>query len=167
MDWYEPGEDTYTLMDVLEEEDLEMKVILDLGTSTGIIAEHLEKKNTVLSSDINIKALQNHRGGNLVRADLLHAINQQHVDIVVFNPPYVLDSDDPVIGGGHLGREVIDRFISLLEIGIVYLLVIQANKPSEVMKLLEEKGYKTKILRVRKILGETIYIIKGERHIKK
>ncbi|AFN83149.1 N6 adenine specific DNA methylase [Encephalitozoon romaleae SJ-2008] len=163
MDWYDPGEDTYTLMDVMEKEDLEMKIVLDLGTSTGILTECLKKKNTVVSSDLNIKALQNHNGGNLVRANLLDSINQQSVDVVVFNPPYVPDTDDPIIGGGHLGRKVIDRFVSLVNIKVVYLLVIEANRPKEVLRLFDNRGYRTKILKVRKILGETIYIIKGEK----
>lgn len=163
MDWYQPDEDTYTLIDVLRAENVERKVVLDLGTSTGVIAELLGKRNTVVSTDLNSKALRNHRGGNLVRADLLYGIDQGALDVVVFNPPYVPDSDDPVIGGGPLGRVVIDRFVKAVDIGTVYLLVIEANRPSEVTELLEARGYKTRILKVRRILGETIYVIKGER----
>ncbi|CAD25421.1 N6 ADENINE SPECIFIC DNA METHYLASE (METHYLTRANSFERASE SUPERFAMILY) [Encephalitozoon cuniculi GB-M1] len=163
MDWYEPGEDTYTLMDALEREGLEMKIVLDLGTSTGVITEQLRKRNTVVSTDLNIRALESHRGGNLVRADLLCSINQESVDVVVFNPPYVPDTDDPIIGGGYLGREVIDRFVDAVTVGMLYLLVIEANRPKEVLARLEERGYGTRILKVRKILGETVYIIKGEK----
>ncbi|AFM98429.1 putative HemK-like methylase [Encephalitozoon hellem ATCC 50504] len=163
MDWYDPGEDTYTLMDVIEKEELEMRVVLDLGTSTGVLTDLLKRRNTVVSTDLNIKALQNHSGGNLVRADLLDSINQQSLDVIVFNPPYVPDTDDPIIGGGYLGRRIIDRFVSLVSVRVVYLLVIEANRPKEVILLLNGRGYRTKILNVRKILGETIYIIKGEK----
>ncbi|KAG5860054.1 putative HemK-like methylase [Encephalitozoon hellem] len=163
MDWYDPGEDTYTLMDVIEKEELEMRVVLDLGTSTGVLTDLLKRRNTVVSTDLNIKALQNHSGGNLVRADLLDSINQQSLDVIVFNPPYVPDTDDPIIGGGYLGRRIIDRFVSLVSVRVVYLLVIEANRPKEVILLLNGRGYRTKILSVRKILGETIYIIKGEK----
>lgn len=160
-DWYEPDEDTYTLIDVLDSEDLRDKVIVDLGTSTGVITRELRMKNTVISIDKNMKALCNHSGGNLVRGDLLCCINQDVVDVVVFNPPYVPDTDDPVIGGGSLGRAVIDRFISAVRIRVLYLLVIEVNKPREVIGLLERRGYECEVLRIRKILGETIYVIRG------
>ncbi|KAH9411270.1 hypothetical protein HK407_06g11000 [Ordospora pajunii] len=163
--WYEPGEDTYTLLDAIEAETLREMVVLDLGTSTGVVAEMLKKQNTVISTDTNIKALLNHSGGNLVRADLLSCINQSAFDAVVFNPPYVPDCDDPVIGGGALGRSVIDRFIDSVCIPTVYLLVIKANKPQEVISSMEARGYQTKVIKIRKIVGETVYIIKGAQHI--
>ncbi|KAM0671625.1 putative HemK-like methylase [Ordospora colligata] len=161
MDWYEPGEDTYTLIDAIEAEALRGMVVLDLGTSTGVITQLLKKQNTVISSDMNIKALLNHSGGNLVRADLLSCINQNAFDAVAFNPPYVLDSDDPVIGGEAFGRSVIDRFIDTVRIPTVYLLVIKANKPQEIISSMEARGYQSKVIKIRKIMGETIYIIKG------
>lgn len=161
VDWYEPDEDTYTLIDVLKEEKLENKVIVDLGTSTGIITESLKKRNTLISVDLNIKALYNHRGGNLVRADLLCSIDQDSVDLIVFNPPYVPDTDDPIIGGGPHGREVIDKFINIVSAKTFYLLVIEANNPREIVNVLRARGYEVEILKRRKILGETIYIIRG------
>lgn len=161
--WYEPDEDTYTLIDVLEKEDLRDKMVVDLGTSTGIITSKLRSKNTVISIDLNIRALDNHSGGNLVRGDLMFCIEQKAVDVVIFNPPYVPDTDDPIIGGGPFGRMIIDRFVNTVTTKALYLLVIEANKPKEVVELLGERGYRTEILRKRTILGETIYIIKGQR----
>lgn len=164
MDWYEPDEDSYTLLDVLEEEAITGRVVVDLGTSTGILTESLCRRNTVVSLDLNIRALRNHSGGNLVRADLLMPLNQAAVDVVVFNPPYVADTDSPIIGGGPRGRCVIDRFIAALSVQTVYLLVIEVNRPREVAALLEERGYDVQLLRRRKILGETIYILRGSRN---
>jgi release factor glutamine methyltransferase len=162
IDWYEPDEDSYTLLDVLAAEDIKGKVVVDLGCSTGFLAQGLAG-NIVVSADLNMKALLNHAGRNLVRADLLAPINQQMVDVVVFNPPYVPDTEDPVIGGGKYGRRIIDRFIAAVDVCTFYLLVIEANRPLEVVELLKQRGYEVEVCRVRRILGETIYILKGHR----
>ncbi|KAF9764469.1 putative protein methyltransferase MJ0928, partial [Nosema granulosis] len=137
--WYEPDEDSYTLLDVLDSENISNKLIIDLGTSTGFLSQNLSKKNLVIGVDTNRLALeqQNTVSNNLVVANLLKSINQKNIDIIIFNPPYVLDSLDPIIGGGVLGREVIDEFINQVEVSLFYLLVIKANRPEEVKKLIE------------------------------
>ncbi|EOB14114.1 N6 adenine specific dna methylase [Nosema bombycis CQ1] len=164
--WYDLNEDSYTFIDLLKEENIKNKIIIDLGTSTGVLSEAL-KGNLVIGVDLNRKALEEQqrlrRNPNLIRGDLLKSVNQGRVDIIIFNPPYVVDSLDPIIGGGPLGRIVIDKFIKEIEVDLFYLLVIKANRPEEVVKGIEEKGYKTKIMKIRRILGETIIIIKGEK----
>ncbi|KAI4291735.1 release factor glutamine methyltransferase [Pancytospora philotis] len=170
MDWYEPDEDTYTLIDALAGESIRGKVVVDLGCSTGAITKVLENDNFVISVDLNAKALYEMRrmpGKQMCRsmlcADLLSAIRQSSVDVVVFNPPYVPDYDCPILGGGPDGRVVIDRFIAAVCVPTVYLLVIEANKPREVVAALQERGYRSEVLKIRKIIGETIIIIKATR----
>ncbi|KAI5151395.1 release factor glutamine methyltransferase [Enteropsectra breve] len=163
MDWYEPGEDTYTLLDVICAECLEDKVILDLGCSTGEISYSLCKNNVVISLDLNAKALAQMPRMNTIRSDLLSGIRQSAIDVCIFNPPYVPDFDCPILGGGHRGREVIDRFIATVSIRIVYLLIIEANEPREVIANFAARGYHVTIAKVRKVLGETIVILKGVR----
>lgn len=167
MDWYDPGEDSYTFLDVLENENIKNKIIIDLGCSTGILSDLLKKDNFVISIDLNIKALleynhkDNYKNNNLIQMDLLSSINQNKIDIVVFNPPYVPDFDCKILGGGISGREVIDEFINNLEIKCFYLLVIEANKPVEIIENLQKKKYYCSVLKIRKVIGETIIIIKG------
>jgi len=189
MEWYEPGEDSYTLVDVLLSEKIAGKVVVDLGCSTGVLTDILERENFVISVDLNEKALlemltQKTAIGkasdksistdkitsadkitpttkNLICTDLLKGISQDEIDICVFNPPYVPDFDCPILGGGFDGREVIDRFISSVEIKTVYLLVILANKPGEVVELFRKRGYAATILKSRKVVGETIVVIKA------
>lgn len=167
MDWYEPDEDSYTLVDALNAEKICGKIVVDLGCSTGVITKELEKSNYVISCDLNKKALIEMKRAastlsrSMIQADLLSAINQSAVDIVVFNPPYVPDFDCPILGGGRFGREVIDRFIASITVPTVYLLIIEANKPVEVVKEFEKSGYKVEVLKIRKIIGETIIILKA------
>lgn len=161
MDWYEPGEDSYTFYDVLEAERIHGKLVVDLGCSTGILTDLLDTENLVISIDMNIKGLMQLKEKNAVKTDLLKGINQEKVDIVVFNPPYVPDFDCPILGGGVNGREVIDRFVAEIKAKCFYLLVIEANNPLEIMKAIREKGYQADVLKIRKVIGETIIIIKA------
>lgn len=161
MDWYEPGEDSYTLYDVLKNENIENKVVVDLGCSTGILTDLLDVRNFVLSIDLNTSALLQLKGKNALRTDLLKGINQEKIDIVVFNPPYVPDFDCPILGGGLNGREVIDRFVDSVTVKCFYLLVIEANKPLEIMHNIRLKGYSVNVLKIRKVVGETIIILKA------
>lgn len=161
MDWYDPDEDTYTLIDALKAENIREKIVLDLGCSTGAITDILESNNLVISLDLNIKALQQLKDKNAIRSDLLKGLNQRRIDVCIFNPPYVPDFDCPILGGGKFGREIIDKFVQKIEIETFYLLVIEANKPIEIVENIKARGYETKIIKIRKIVGETIIIIKA------
>lgn len=161
MDWYEPDEDTYTLIDAIKEENIVGEVVLDLGCSIGAITDILEPTNFVISSDLNLKALEQHTNKNSVCANLLNGINQQKIAVCIFNPPYVPDFDCPILGGGVYGREIIDKFVETVEIKKFYLLVIEANKPQEVFENIKRKGYNVQVLKIRKIVGETIIIFKA------
>jgi len=163
MYWYEPGEDSYTLLDVLKAEDIQSKVIVDLGCSTGILTDFLEERNTVISIDLNMDALRQLKKKNAVKSDLLTGIDQNKINVVVFNPPYVPDFDCPVLGGGKFGREIIDRFVGQIRTECFYLLIIEANKPLEVVENIKRRGYECFVLKIRKIVGETIIILKGVR----
>lgn len=163
MDWYDPGEDSYTLLDVLRDENMERQVVVDLGCSTGVLTDFLGGRNFVVSVDLNTKALEQLQGKNAVRTDLLAGINQSRIDAIVFNPPYVPDFDCPVLGGGLFGRKVIDRFVGEVEARCFYLLIIEANRPLEVIRAIRGKGYNVDVLKIKKILGETIIILKAVR----
>lgn len=163
MEWYEPGEDSYAIYDVLMSENIQNKTIVDLGCSTGFLTDLLCTSNFVISVDLNTAALEQMKGKNPVRTDLLNGINQSQIDIVVFNPPYVPDFDCPVLGGGRYGRETIDRFIESVTVKLFYLLVIEANKPLEILRNIREKGYVVDVLKIRRVVGETIIVLKAVR----
>ncbi|KAF7684514.1 Methyltransferase N6AMT1 [Astathelohania contejeani] len=183
MEYYEPGDDTFTLLDVLEDnlKNKEHLVILEIGTGSGIISRYIYqvlKCGFVLSTDVNQHALlhcleKGSRFSNdLIKSSLLKNINQNMLDVIIFNPPYVPTPDDECFhndiraswAGGAKGRRIIDQFIKELNKfkGLMFLVVIEPNNPKEVIKLLETKGYKTNIANVRRILGEVLYVIKAE-----
>lgn len=161
MDWYEPDEDSWTLVDLIVAEGIKDRVVIDLGCSTGVVSDALHPSNFVLCLDLNIKALRQLRNRDAIQMDLLCGIDQSRVDVVIFNPPYVPDFDCPILGGGKDGRVVIDRFVGAVTVPIVYLLVIEANKPVEVIEGLRARGYGVEVARIRKIVGETIVLLKA------
>lgn len=159
--WYEPGEDSYALYDVLTAEHIKDAIIIDLGSSTGFLTSLLEVDNLVLSIDLNTAALLQMSSKHTIRTDLLNGINQNKIDVVVFNPPYVPDFDCPILGGGSNGRETINRFIEVIKVPLFYLLIIEANKPNEVIELITNKGYRVAIMLVKRVVGETIIVLKA------
>jgi len=73
------------------------------------------------------------------------------VDVLIFNPPYVVTPDEEMEGngisiswaGGKDGRTVIDQFLKcvptlLSPLGVLFLVLIEENKPDEVIKILKE-----------------------------
>lgn len=173
-DFYEPGEDSYAFLDFLKTENIKNKFILDMGCSTCILTDLLKINNCVVSLDKNIKALNyivknipNHNY-NLVYGDLFMGINPSIFDIIIFNPPYVLDTEtveykDYIVTGGLDGCEVINQFIDVLnnyKINVIYLLIIKANNISKIENRINKNNYNIELKSVKKIIGETLLIYK-------
>jgi len=97
-------------------------------------------------------------------------------DVLIFNPPYVPSEQDEMghndvraaYAGGENGREVIDRFLPLVQDilsndGVFYFVLIEENSPFEIMKLmsLEENGcFKSEVVLKKRIQGEYLFIVK-------
>uniref|UniRef100_A0A3B5MHS3 Methyltransferase HEMK2 n=1 Tax=Xiphophorus couchianus TaxID=32473 RepID=A0A3B5MHS3_9TELE len=75
------------------------------------------------------------------------------VDVVLFNPPYVVTPSEEVgsrgveaaWAGGERGRRVTDRFLPLVpqllsSKGLFYLVTIAENKPEEIISLMSQFG---------------------------
>ncbi|XP_027622046.1 methyltransferase N6AMT1 isoform X3 [Tupaia chinensis] len=78
---------------------------------------------------------------------------KEKVDLLVFNPPYVVTPSEEVgsrgieaaWAGGRNGREVMDRFFPLASDllsprGLFYLVTIKENNPEEILKIMKTKG---------------------------
>lgn len=173
---YAPGEDTYLFIDALRKNKIlfSNSVILEIGCGSGEIMAFLKNictNSLVVGSDINIDALL--ASGNrledcsFLMMDLLNGITQQNIDVVIFNPPYVETEHfsgreiEASYSGGTRGRAVIDKIISSLQVRLLFLLLIRKNAPWEVFKSLEQKGYCIEVVERRRILGETLIVIKA------
>ncbi len=161
---YEPGDDTWLLIESLEKlRGEKYKVCLDLGSGTGIVGIFLLKNNIcekVFFIDINENALEN-TIYNLINNNLLGrgiAINnrsgncfKEHVfDLVVSNPPYLpgvpKDLYDKALLSGPSGFETIIDFIdSVSKIikpgGLFFLVYSSLSDPRVIEEYLSMKGF--------------------------
>eukprot|EP00730_Choanoeca_flexa_P001582 TRINITY_DN10697_c0_g1_i2.p1 TRINITY_DN10697_c0_g1~~TRINITY_DN10697_c0_g1_i2.p1 ORF type:complete len:232 (+),score=41.21 TRINITY_DN10697_c0_g1_i2:28-723(+) len=165
-DWeciYEPAEDTFLLLDALELHAEELiaqrpSICAEIGcgpglaiTALGTILKDHDIATDLHVTDINAKALAaaqetaQRNGLNLIThqcdlaTDLLDL--QAKIDVLLFNPPYVVTPPDEVTddgclqaawAGGKDGREVTDRLLPLIpdllsDRGRFYLIAIKEN----------------------------------------
>jgi len=104
----------------------------------------------VLESDLLEGRLKTRDGEGSLKDAL-----RNRVDVLVFNPPYVLTPSEEVWSdfggiasawaGGKDGREVIDKLLPdvsdvLAPGGTFFLVLLQQNKPEEVSAILESRG---------------------------
>lgn len=100
-----PRPETAELVDwILEKENASFKTVLDIGTGTGCIAISLKKDRPdwqVTALDIDPDTLNvarrnaaNHQiAMNIINLDILHSNHLEEYDIVVSNPPYVMECE--------------------------------------------------------------------------
>ena len=111
-----PRTETEELVRLMLKEDLDGKEILDIGTGSGCIAISLAKNlpnAKVTALDISNHALdvakENAKFNNVdiefIKVDIFEYQSDKKYDIVVSNPPYVLESEKVLIKHNVLGFE--------------------------------------------------------------
>ncbi|CAO3681318.1 unnamed protein product [Rhizopus stolonifer] len=193
---YEPAEDTFLLLDALEQDEKliltqKPRICLEIGLGSGCVTTLLAKiigsANAVFfTSDINQFACEITRQTGIqnqiesiepVRTSLVQGLLprlKNSIDILCFNPPYVVTTHEEVgsmgieaaWAGGINGREVIDELLPLVKDllsprGVFYLLLINENKPKDVVNIMKDV-YKmnAEIMMERRAGRERQYILK-------
>ncbi|XP_065769788.1 methyltransferase N6AMT1 isoform X2 [Muntiacus reevesi] len=162
-DVYEPAEDTFLLLDALEAAAGELtgvEICLEVGSGSGVVSAFLASvigpHALYMCTDVNPEAaactLETARCNKVhiqpIITDLVKGLLprlKEKVDLLVFNPPYVVTPPEEVgsrgiqaaWAGGRSGREVIDRFLPLAPDllsprGLFYLVTIKENNPENV-----------------------------------
>uniref|UniRef100_A0A8C5QBN0 Methyltransferase HEMK2 n=1 Tax=Leptobrachium leishanense TaxID=445787 RepID=A0A8C5QBN0_9ANUR len=166
---YDPAEDTFLLIDALEKDVQELKsrveICLEVGCGSGVvsafIASLLGPDAWCLCTDINPLAasctLETAQANKVliepIVTDLVKGLLPRlhgQVDLLVFNPPYVVTPSAEVgshgieaaWAGGKNGREVMDRFFPLVPkllsaSGVFYLLILKENNPDEILEVMK------------------------------
>lgn len=206
---YEPAEDSFLLIDALESElkylrDRSPLVALEIGPGSGVVITAVSKAlmsiTACIGVDINAFACRatrktaRHNGADVdvINGDLLQAIRPHSIDILIFNPPYVLTPDDEIPhgnnsvdvtdsadfntnivkswAGGTDGRIIINKLFSQLDEslaidGVLYLLVIKDNDPKKIIEDLKTLKFCAVIIAERKIRGEHLFVLKISRFL--
>jgi len=185
IDVYEPREDTFLILKHIKD-FAKNKIVLDLGTGTGILAiEAAKYAKKVYAVDISKKAFvvakQNAKKVNaknivFLRSDLFSAFKQKaknklRFDLILFNPPYLpAHPSEPKelalqIAGGKHGYELIKRFLQdvssfLNPNGVILLVFSTLTKKHKIDKLIEEHCFIANELDHKKLFFETLFLYK-------
>ena len=197
---YDPCEDTFLLLDALEADlgllkGLKPEIVIEIGCGSGVVINFLSKHLSIaeigrplcIATDINSQACQATRrtaekNGNdveVVNCDLLEPLAdrlERKVDLLVFNPPYVVTergelgskSIEAAWAGGLNGREVMDRVFPLLDrflspSGVFYLVCIKPNNVDDIQSVLHRFGFDMQVVLNRKAGIENLFILRFQR----
>lgn len=197
-DVYEPAEDSFLFMDALELEtsfinQLKPAVCLELGSGSGAVLTFLAKllcsPAFLWAVDINLAACKCTLDTlsvnsvqypyDAVAMDLVPCFMEKlsgRVDVLLFNPPYVVTPSEEVGGsgieaswaGGKDGREVTDSLLPcvpelLAPGGVFYLVATKENKPGDICNIFASHGFKSRTVLSRKASNEFLSILKFHR----
>ncbi|KAK7091098.1 hypothetical protein V1264_008827 [Littorina saxatilis] len=195
-DVYEPAEDSFLMLDALEQEldvlrSMKPTVCVEVGCGSGVcitfLARLLGPQAFCLCTDINPKAAdfarRTGRENNVlihpVLCDLCGAVEyrlQGQVDVLLFNPPYVVTPSSEVSSGGIeaswaggvKGREVTDRLLPrvgrlLSPRGVFYLIVLRENVVEEIETAMKHQGFTMTTVITRKAGREHLSVVKFHR----
>lgn len=199
---YEPAEDSFLLLDALEADLPKFQtdkpsICAEIGSGSGVIITAMAKALTetaCFAIDINPRACdvtkrtacKNGATLNVINMNLLSCFRLNVVDVLIFNPPYVVTPDEEIDSnesphdnpfndkiiqswaGGTDGRLIMDRVFDAMDNilsakGTAYILVIEENKPKEIIANMTNKGFHGSIVAERRIRGEHLYVIRFQR----
>ncbi|MCD1293777.1 methylase [Methanocella sp. CWC-04] len=174
-DVYDPGEDSYMMVDAALDEVTYGEKVLEIGTGSGIISLFIKDIANVVAVDINPHACRNARqnGIDVIRTDMFSGICGKF-DTIIFNPPYLPTSDEErldtwlnrAFDGGPSGKDVIYSFIEnvrnhLTPHGKVLTVISSLTDIEDVEDKFRAHGFKVDTLSVHKICFESLAVLKA------
>lgn len=192
-DVYEPAEDTFLLLDALEKDMEHLKriqagIVLEIGSGSGLVTTFVSrivgKSALYICTDKNPSAsictvqtgIKNGVHITSITTSFVDGLVpwlEQKVDVLLFNPPYVVTPSDEISQGGISyawaggvdGREVMDIFFPIVprilsSKGIFYLVVIKENDPAAIIDLMSKHGLAGSVIMTRRAGREVLSILK-------
>jgi release factor glutamine methyltransferase len=197
-DVYEPSDDSFALVDALKRDtsawgSFRPAVIVEVGSGSGFVVcsmaqmlQDLDIHSHLIAVDISAAAtlatqrtLDGHgmlAHVDILQTDMFSSLDQRlqsGVDLLLFNPPYVVTPDEEVgqsgiaaaWAGGKDGRVVIDKMLGKLDgilskTGRMYMIAIQQNRPQQILQEARTRfGFHGKVLLTRQADEELLSVL--------
>ena len=157
---YQPAEDSALLARAVTPAISSTDTVLEVGTGSGYVAEYISEETgaTVVGVDLNPHACQQtaERGIPVFQGNLVDAVGDHRIDVLVSNPPYLPrdpgpDRDDwlsMAVVGGETGRELVTALLNdidriLAPSGRAFLLLSSLMDIDAVLRRIHEEGFTT------------------------
>ncbi|EDV23508.1 uncharacterized protein TRIADDRAFT_50516 [Trichoplax adhaerens] len=189
---YDAAEDTFLFMDALQNDAILPLICIEVGSGSGAIISFISKilgpECYYMATDINPIAanctidtakLNEMPQCEVIITDLVSGLKDRltgNVDVILFNPPYVVTPSKEISGngieaswaGGENGREVMDRLFTIVPqllspSGLFYLVAIKENYPDEIIKTMKMVGLSGEIILSRKAGRENLFILRFDK----
>ncbi len=171
---YDPGEDSYLLVEAALKEARPEDKVLEVGTGSGIVSLFVKDvAASVVATDISPIACENARinGVSVVRTDLFRGICGRF-DLIVFNPPYLPTADgerlkswlNRAFDGGPTGRDEIVRFLRdvdaiLAPRGRVLMVISTLTGVEDIKKMFAGHGFSAMEAASEKVPFERLVVL--------
>jgi release factor glutamine methyltransferase len=172
---YEPGEDSFLLVEAALKEARPGDKVLEVGTGSGIVSLFVKDvAPEVVATDISPYACMNARlnGVPVVRTDLFSGICGRF-DLVIFNPPYLPTPDEErlkswlnrAFDGGPTGRAEIARFLEhvdriLAPGGRILTVISTLTGIEETERIFAGRGFGTEQVSEEKVPFEKLIVLR-------
>jgi release factor glutamine methyltransferase len=177
-DVYDPGEDSYLLVEAALKEAKPGDRVLEVGTGSGVVSLFVQDlAASVVATDISPIACRNARlnGVQVVRTDLYSGICGLF-DLVIFNPPYLPTVPEEQLGswlnrafdGGLTGRREIERFVKDIDRildphGRILTVISSITGIDETEALFKENGFRMATVATEKVPFEKLVVLRFSR----
>lgn len=177
-DVYDPGEDSYLLVEAALKEAKPGDRVLEVGTGSGVVSLFVQDlAASVVATDISPIACRNARlnGVQAVRTDLYSGVCGLF-DLIIFNPPYLPTVPEEQLGswlnrafdGGLTGRREIERFVKdidriLAPGGRILTVISSLTGIDETEVLFKENGFRMATAATEKVPFEKLVVLRFSR----
>ncbi len=169
---YKPSDDTFLLIDALENIDVYNKKILEIGCGSGVISLYLAYKGGIveavdISEDAIKNTIYNAKLNNLsikaYKSDLFSSVKGVY-DIIIFNPPYLEDRNRDYVTS--YGTEIILDFLDSVGLhlnpgGQTYFIINDKNDYGLMLVSAKKSKVSLSIILRKKLFFEELYVVRG------